>query len=373
MMDTALDFETDFAMSPPPTGNALTTVDQHAIEGGDAPAPQSTASLSSAEKAAIVIVALGPESASSVLGALGPQRIRTFARALNDMPEVAAETVDAVLAEFLDLLEETKTISGGKEETRRFLSSVLEIDEVQQVMNDVENNRRSVWSALTEVDDERIATWLATEHPQVAAIAITKLTSAKAARVLERLDRATAQEIVLRMGAATSADAAIAARIGDVIEREFLPEARESQSKSSPANLIAAVMNHVETDTRDNLLGHMGEESPLLAKEVQNVMFTFENIVERVNPRDVSAIVKAMDETVLLKSLKSDSEAAIQTADFIFDNISKRLAERLREDLAAMEAPKKKELEQAKTELVAVITDLRDRGDIKLLVDDAEE
>ncbi|MEO0360269.1 MAG: FliG C-terminal domain-containing protein [Pseudomonadota bacterium] len=372
MTDAALAFDTDFALDPAPTGNALTTIAPPSPSESAATPAAPSVDLTFAEKAAIVIVALGPDSASSVLGELGPQRIRTFARALNDMPEVPAETVDAVLAEFLDLLEETKTISGGKEETRRFLSSVLAVDEVAQVMNDVEANRRSVWSSLSEVEDERIAGWLATEHPQVAAIALTKLTSAKAAKILERLEKPTAQEIVLRMGAATEADAAIAARIGEVIEREFLPEAKHEQSKKSPAKLIAAVMNHVETDTRDLLLGHMGQESPALAKEIEKVMFTFDHITERVNPRDVSAIVKAMNETSLLKALKSGGESAERTAEFIFENISKRLAERLREDLAALEEPKKKEIEQARAELVSVITDLKDRGDIKLLIEEEE-
>lgn len=370
-MMNALDFDTDLAMAPSPQSNALTTVDN---DGDDEFAPaKPTMSLTLAEKAAIVIVALGPDSASSVLGDLGPQRIRSFARAMNDMPSVPAETVDAVLAEFLDLLEETKSISGGAEETRRFLSDVLELDEVQQIMTDLETNRRSVWSSLTEVDDARVAEFLETEHPQVAAIALTRLTSVKAARVLESLNPEVAREIVLRMGPATATDDSVAARIGEVIERDFLVSARESQNQANPANLIAAVMNHVPTETRENLLGHMSAEKPVLAKEVEKVMFTFDHITERVNPRDVSLLMKAMDETTLLRALKAGGDAGPRTTDFFFDNISKRLAERLREDLDALEAPKKKEGEAARAEVVAVITDLRDRGDVKMISMDPEE
>ncbi|MEM7522241.1 MAG: hypothetical protein AAF360_00460, partial [Pseudomonadota bacterium] len=139
MMDTSLDFDTDLGMSPAPTGGALTTLE---MAQSDAP-PQAvpTINLEQAEKAAIVLVALGPEAASALLGELGARRIRRFARALNDMRDIPADVVDAVLAEFMELLDVGKSISGGQEETRKFLSGALESNEVAVIMGELESTR----------------------------------------------------------------------------------------------------------------------------------------------------------------------------------------------------------------------------------------
>ena len=361
-MDLDLAFE-------PATGTALATIGdvETRTVAQDAPA------LSQADKAAIVLVALGPDSASAILKEIGSTRLRRFARVLNDLDRVQNEVVDGVLAEFLDRLDDTQSVTGGKEETKRFLSEVLERDQVAQIMSDVESARRSVWSSLSDVDDARIAAWLQGEHPQVAAIALSRLTSIKAARVLEQFDAEAAQEIVLRLAQAQSASPDVAVRIGEVVEREFLPKARKSQESQDPSEMIGSMMNHISPQIRDTLLNHMTEEKPKLAEAVQKVMFTFENIVERVNPRDVGVISKSIDETVLLKALKGDDDVARAAADFFFGNMSKRLAERLREDLEAMDAPRKKDIEGARAEIVAAIVDLRDREAIEMIEPDEDE
>lgn len=330
-------------------------------------APPPAPMRSQAFKAAVVLVALGPEGAAKILADLGSKRIRRFARILNEMSRVPPTEVEAALAEFIRRMEETRAVVGGRDATRRFLSEVLENDQVEQIMTDLASARRSVWSALGDVEDKRIADWLRREHPQVAAIALSRLTSVKAARVLEKLEEDEARDIVIRMGAAAAADPELTERIGAVIERDFIPAVREKQSRADPATMIASMMNHVSTEVRNRLVSEMEKERPTLAASVLKLMFTFENIVERVNARDVGLVVKEIEEATLLRALRSGGDMAEKVGEFIFGNIPKRLAERLREDLAAIEAPTRREGEAARAALVGAVVALRDRGEIRLI------
>jgi len=238
------------------TGNALMIPEQPGLPAApDENMPSSAVlDLSAAEKASIVLIALGPSPAADLLRAIGASRVRRFAGIVNDMAEIDPEVVDSVINEFLGQLGNSGTISGGREELRRFLSEVVDKEQLNQILDDVDNAGRSVWSILSDVDNARIATWLQEEHPQVAAIVLSKLTSAKAAAVLENFEPEQARGIILRMEHAAEADDSIINQIGKVIEEDFLPAVAQAENSQNPADLIAAVMNlsliHISEPTR---------------------------------------------------------------------------------------------------------------------------
>lgn len=336
------------------------SIEGHVTRRGGWPLPD-------VDKAAVILATLGPKIAATLLEGFDRQRIQRFAHAVNDMREINAETVDAVIAEFLAQLEKEAMVAGGGDETRRFLAEFMEKEQVNQLMDDVEARGRSVWTALNDVADTRILSWLKSEHPQVAAITLTKLTSAKTARLLEQLDPDTAKRFILRMNQATSAPVEVTKRIGEIIKQEFLPTTKVKKDRLDPPELIAAVMNHVSSGVRDHLMAHMEENTPGLAEAVRKFVFTYEDIPSRISGRDISQVIKVMDEAKLLIALKSKGDAAKATSEFILTNISSRLASRLRDDLKDLSDPKPREFEAAQSAVVAEIVGLRDRGALKMI------
>lgn len=331
------------------------------------PGGRGVAQLTDVEKAAIILAVLGPELAATLLGGFDRPRIRRFAYAVNDMQNLSADAVDDTIAEFLDCLDKEAGVFGGSDETRRFLEEIMEKDQVNQLMDDIDAKGRSVWIALNEVEDPRILSWLKSEHPQVAAITLTKLTAAKTARLLEQMDPEISSQLVLRMNQATSAPPEVAERIGQIIKQEFLPTAIVKKDRLEPPELIAAVMNHVSNGVRDHLLEHMEANTPALAEAVRKFVFTYEDIPSRIQGRDVSQIMKVVDESVLLVALKSTGEGAAKTSEFILSNISSRLATRLRDDLKEIPNPKPKEFEAAQSTVVSEVVALRDRGALTMI------
>lgn len=347
---------------------------QSNVSAPNHPVARGSVQLTDVEKAAVILAVLGPKVAAKLLEGFDRPRIQRFAHAVNDMQEVSAELVDSTIKEFLEHLEKEAGIAGGGDETRRFLEEFMEKEQVDQLMQDVQAKGRSVWTALNDVADPRILSWLKSEHPQVAAITLTKMTAAKTARLLEQLEPEISSQLVLRMNQATSAPVEVVERIGEIIKEEFLPTAMVKKDRMDPPELIAAVMNHVSSGVRDHLMEHMETNTPALAETVRKFVFTYEDIPTRISGRDVSQIIKVVDESVLLVALKSTGEAATATSEFILSNISSRLATRLRDDLKELSTPKAKEFESAQSAVVAEIVGLRDRGVLKMIeIEVAEE
>ena len=363
--------ETDIAgvkLQAAPTASLPATIDR----ATDVTPIAETVDLNSVEKAAIIMIALGPEAASALLREMGEQRIRRFAQVVSSMKRISAETVETIIDEFLEILSDNMSLNGGPDEVRRFLGEVLDNDSVTRIMEDLGGGGASIWTRLGQIDEARLAAWLKLEHPQVSAVVLTKLNSVKAARVLERFDTDMAQIVVLRMSRIPVLDGATMTALTEVIERDFLPTVQREKGARKPADLIAGLMNHVSGNVRDELLGRMKQEAPELTDEVQKVMFTFNDIVDRVMPRDVGAVTKGVEEVVVMTALKMGMITNSPSVDFILSNISKRLAERMREDLEQMPDPSKRDGEAAQAELIAAIKTLVDSGAIKLVETDVD-
>ena len=330
-------------------------------------APQVEA-LTWPERATIVLIALGPDTASAFLKDLGEDNIRRFARAVSRMREIPHEVVDAVLADFLETLGDEMSVRGGMDEAKRFLGQVMDGDSVNRILEDLDGRGgRSIWLKLADAADASLAGWLSMEHPQFATVVLTKLRSDQAARVLERFDQNFGQDVVMRMARVPTPDQAAMDQIREVIERDFVSVMEKTQGARKPADLIAGLMNHVSSAIRDSMLEHIGEENPRLAQEVQRVMFTFTDIASRVGARDVGKVTKGVEEPVLMTAMKSAMARTDPSVEFILGNISKRLAERYQEDLAAMPDVRRKEGEAAEAEVVAAIQNMVKLGEIKLI------
>ncbi|RMF36103.1 MAG: hypothetical protein D6754_11990, partial [Alphaproteobacteria bacterium] len=338
------------------------------------PAGPGAADLSRAEKATLILAALGPEGAAGILAELGEENIRRFARIVAQMGVIRGPVLDEVVAEFLDEIGGSRDVSGGILTARRMLSGALDRETYDRIMEDVQTTTHTtIWDRLGKAPVGAVAGFLAAEHPQVGAVVLSRMRPDLAARVLERLPEIVAQPVVLRMKRAPRIDGAVLEVLKRVIEDELLSVIRRAGATKKPAELLAGLMNHVSGAAREKFLEELEADEPEFAAEVQRVMFTFADIIQRVNPRDVTAITREVEEEVLMAALKTGQETHPQVCEFILGSLSKRLAERITEDLEAMMPVPLKEGEAAQGEIIKAIQALAQRGEIKLNQPEAPE
>ena len=361
------------------TANLPAPIAHNAAHGPAAPAPAEAAKVALAgmklaEKAALIIAALGPEAAPHVLQGMGETTIRRFAQAMSALGMVDPATLDAAIDDFTNELGASNQIKVGATEARRILKELLDDDSVSRIMDDVDvSGGRTLWEKLSNSSDQALAGFLRHEHPQTAAVVLSKMRSEKAARILERLDPEFAQVIVLRLARVPRLDSEVMELLKDVIFRDFLAVMQREQATRRPADVIGAMMNNVSSSARVRLLEQLEQERPKLARQVQKVMFTFVDIAERVDPREAGVLMKAVDEKTMIVALKLAEKNAPKVVDFILNNISKRLGQRLEGEIRQHAEVSHREGEAAQSDLVRAVRELARTGEIKLIEVEEEE
>ncbi len=319
------------------------------------------------EKAAIILTALGPELASSVLRDVNPDNLKRFAQATASLGPVSQQTLDAVILEFLDALAAGSDVAGGADAARRLLAGILDEDQISELLGDAGSSRITVWERMNMAPVAAIAAYVGNEHPQTAAVVLSELKSDTAASVLERLDQTFARDVVLRLSRVPSLDRRMHDAVAAAIDQDFLSALQRGQSRRRPAELIAGLMNNISSEAREDFLTHLENTAPDLASDVQRTMFTFADIATRLPAREVGTIVREVGEDILLPALKFGQMQGSDSVRFILENIPRRLAEHYVEELSQMDDISRKEGEAAHIELTRLILDRQKSGAITFL------
>jgi flagellar motor switch protein FliG len=339
--------------------------------GGPERAAQGAAAegLTRRHKAAIVIGVLGPDAAGPILEQLEEAELRGFAEAMAQLDRVEPEAVEATIAEFLSELETAElTLRGGLETARGVLQRHLDENAVVRLLDEADSpSLHNVWKKLARVNDEALAEFLKREHPQTAAVVLSKLPSDFAAQILSRFEPERARDIVLGITRAQTLDAKVIEAIGDSVSRDFLAAHGTDGLRRDPAERVGAIMNFTATAVRNHVLDQIAETQPDFAEEIKRKMFTFEDIPERLDPRAAPAVVRAAEPDTLLNALAGAEQTAPEARDFLLDNISGRVAQQIRDDLSEIEKVRRKDADAAQNEIILLIRDLVERGEITLV------
>ena len=320
------------------------------INSGEAPG------LPNAQKAAVILSIVDPADAAEILKGFSEETLFHFAKAINELKPIPPQTLEGVIVEFLLELGEGSSIRGGMDQVRVYLEQFLDDDNVDRIIKDIADQQtRPVWDRLADAPTAAAAHYLALEHPQTVAVVLSKLRSDRAAGILELLDRELAQLSIMRMSRVPSIDPETVSVVESAIDRDFLSAMNRQSGNVKPAELIGNLMNNVSSEARDQFLEHLETTDSSLAQEVTRVMFTFADVATRVPANAVGGIIKDTEEETLMIALKFAKDKENPTYDFIMSNVSKRLSERLVEDIEAMESPKEKEAEAAQMVIVNAI------------------
>ncbi|MEO1330775.1 MAG: FliG C-terminal domain-containing protein [Pseudomonadota bacterium] len=329
--------------------------------------------LTPQQKAAIVLSTLGPEGAAPLLRKLSEEDVRTFARASSEIRDVSKETVEKVLKEFIDGLNDDG-LTMTPDRLKRLLGSIMSEDAIERILEDMhDSDTRSIWEKLSQTDPAELALFLSREHPQTAAVVLSRIKPDRSAKVMMKFEQDFADEVVIRLSKVSQLAPSVMEAVRDAIEGEFLRSARQKKSKRKPDELLGSIFNYMTNDKRDVFLTNLEEASQPLAQAVQRKMFTIGDVAKRVDRANVSVLVRECENEVLIKALALAKKNAAETFDFMLNNISKRLAEQIREQIMDQGEISAKEGEEAQFELIALIRRLSERGVITLIKPDDED
>ena len=359
-------------MSELATTNNLPSV-RGATVGANAGRSRAT-SLSRKQKAAIIVRLLVNEGTEVPLSELPEGLQEDLTQQMGAMRYVDRATLADVVSEFADELESIGLhFAGGIAGALSALDGQISPQTAARLRKEAGVRQTGdPWMRIRALPAPRLLDFITSESTEVAAVLLSKLDTAMAADILSQMPGPEARRITYAVSRTANVTPEAVDRIGLSLASQ-LDRDPVRAFKAAPVARVGAILNSSPAATRDALLSGLEEQDETFAGQVRKAIFTFENIGDRVPPGDVPAIMREVDAETLATALAAASAGGLEKiVEFLLGNMSKRMAESLRDEMNEVGDQKPKAAEAAMNAVVAVIRRQADAGTITLITDEEE-
>ena len=318
--------------------------------------------LSGAEKAAVLLLALGDEHGEPIWKSLDDDEVKEVSQIMSTLGTVSSSLIEGLLIEFVSQMSSTGSVMGSYDSTERLLTKFLPKERVGSVMEEIRGPAgRTMWDKLGNVNEQVLASYLKNEYPQTVAVVLTKIKSEHAARVLGALPEEFALEVVTRMLRMESVQKDILDKVEQTLRAEFMSNLART-TKRDAHELMAEIFNNFDRQTEGRFMTALEERSRDAAEKIKALMFTFEDL-GKLDAGSIQTLLRAVDKDKLGTALKG---ASATLRDLFFSNMSERAGKILRDDMEAMGPVRLKDVDESQSAMVNVAKDLAAKGEIML-------
>ncbi|WP_122789983.1 flagellar motor switch protein FliG [Intestinibacillus sp. Marseille-P6563] len=321
--------------------------------------------LTTAQKAATVIVALGTDKASRIYQYMNPDELEQLTIEVAKLGYVAPEQTEMVLEDFYQMCLANKAITeGGLEYARSVLQKAFGNQEAEQLLNKVTKalTNRS-FSFLNKTDPKTLLSTLQHERAQTIALVLSHVDPDKAAAVLEELPPKKKLRVVEDIARMDSASPNAVKMIEDELQKKFSSIVVTENIQIGGLDHIAAIMNNLERSSEKAIFDGLEVKDSGLAEEIRKRMFVFEDIVH-MDDRSVQRFIRDCDMRDIVLALKGANK---DVADKLFANMSTRMRQNIQEDLDITTNVRIRDVEEAQQRIVGVIRELEERNEVLIL------
>ncbi len=324
--------------------------------------PTDPAELEGITKAAILLLAVGPEKASSVLKQLTPEQVEEVTRELAGLGRVPPELSAQVVGEFYSLSVATQLASEGNlDYAKSILMSSLDSKQAERMLQQIQTQvQKTPFSFLQRAESENLLTFIQDEHPQTIALIVCHMPHHKAAEILVGLPMQKQVEVIKRIANMEQTNPEVIREVERGLESRLANMLVQSMEKAGGVPTVAEILNLADRATEKAVLEGLEAEDPDLVEQIRRLMFVFEDIM-RVDGKGIQAVLKEVDNDELALALKTASE---DLKNKIFGNMSERAAQLIKEDMQFMGPVKISDVEAAQQRVVDIVRRLEESGDV---------
>ncbi|HBG09969.1 flagellar motor switch protein FliG [Candidatus Darwinibacter acetoxidans] len=318
--------------------------------------------MSGKDKAAVLMVSLGPELSASVFKHLREEEIEDLTLAIAGLKRIEPEVRDEVIEEFHDLVLAREYLEqGGIEYARELLEKALGPDRAEQIIKRLTASLAvRPFDFARKTDPGQLLNFIQNEHPQTIALILAYLHPEQAGLILSSLSPELQVDVARRVASLDRTTPEVLQEIESTLEQRLSAFVMDDYTVAGGVESIVDILNMVDRATEKTILDSLEEEEPELAEEIRKRMFVFEDII-LLDDRSIQKVLREVDSKDLAMALKTASE---EVASRIYKNMSKRAAEMLREDIEYMGPVRLRDIEETQQRIVATIRRLEDMGEI---------
>ncbi len=322
-----------------------------------------TTELTSREKAAILLITLGPEKSAQIFKHLKEEEIEAVTLEIANISTVMPETKEKVLEEFYQIcLAQQYITEGGIAYAKQILEKALGESKAYEVISKLTVSLQvRPFDFIRKTDASQILNFIQNEHPQTIALILSYLRPKQAAEVLSALVPEKQADVTRRIATMDRTSPDVIKEVERALEKKLSALMTEDYTDIGGVDSVVEILNAVDRSTEKHIMETLEVEDVELSEEIKKKMFVFEDIL-MLDSRSVQIVLRQdIDNKMLAVALKGSSE---EVQNLIFNNVSKRLAAMIQEDIEYMGPVRRSDVEEAQQKIVNIIRRLQESGEI---------
>ena len=322
----------------------------------------STEEYNGVQKAAILLIALGPEKSAAIFKHLKEDEIEELTLEIANTRSVSPQTKEDILNEFYQVcLAQQYIAEGGIGYAKDLLEKALGNEKAQEVISKLTASLQvRPFEFVRKTDPSQVLNFIQDEHPQTIAMILSYLSSGQAAMILGALTPEKQADVAKRIAMMDRTSPDVIKEVERVLERKLSSLMNQDYTIVGGVDAIVGILNTVDRGTEKHIMESLEIEEPELADEIRKKMFVFEDIL-LLDDRAIQRVLRDVDNNDLAVALKGANE---EVQGVIFKNLSKRLSAMIKEDMEFMGPVRMKDVEEAQQKIVGIIRKLEDSAEI---------
>ncbi len=318
--------------------------------------------LTGIEKSAVLLLCLGEETTAQVFRELSDDEVRMISRAMMNFDHIPSQLARDVMN---DYYQTQKKYAGffvdGEDFVKNSIASTGDHDRIDSLLEDVISGFDSrPLETISIMEPRMVSSLLQNEHPQTVALVLSTQKPDHTSKILSSFSIDLKTEVIYRMAKIEKVSPEVITQIEDALKQEIGDVVSQEQHSFGGTDKVVEILTRMEKGTDRDVLEKIQDVDQDLAEEIQNKLFTFEDLVN-IDNRAMQMILREIKNETLTLSLKTASETV---KDKIFNNISERAKEIIKEDIEAMGPVRLSDVEEAQQGIVRIALRLEEEGQI---------
>lgn len=318
--------------------------------------------LSGLQKAAVLLITLGPEKSSSIFKHLKEDEIEELTLEIANTRSITPQLKEDVMEEFYQVcLAQQYIAEGGIGYAKELLEKALGEEKAKDVIGKLTASLQvKPFEFVRKTDASQLLNFIQDEHPQTIALIMSYLSPAQSSMILSALPPERQSDVAKRIAMMDRTSPDVIKEVEKVLESKLSSLVNQDYTIIGGVDAVVEILNSVDRGTEKHIMETLEVEEPELADEIRKKMFVFEDIL-LLDDRAIQRVLRDVENADLSIALKGSNEN-VQNA--IFKNLSKRLAAMIKEDMEFMGPVRMKDVEEAQQKIVTVIRKLEDNSEI---------
>ncbi|MGN5138988.1 lateral flagellar motor switch protein FliGL [Aeromonas sp. 164P] len=314
------------------------------------------------EKAAILLLSMGTESAAKVMQKLSRDEVQRLISKMASLSGVSSMEAKWTLQQFFNHYREQSGIGSA---SREYLEQTLDLALGQRLSRSLLD---SLYGDVMSQDIQRLqwvpadvlARFFRNEHPQMQAVLLAFLPPQTASAVLDALPGSVHDDLLVRVASLSSVSEHVLGELRLTLDRCLTYVADQSGAKVNGVRQVADILNRYQGD-KEQMLSLLREHDGDMALEIEKNMFDF-MALRRQSDETLQRLVQEIPSELLALALKN-TETSFRKV--VLGAMPKRMAQALDDQILNQGSVSLRKVEQAREEVMQLVRELVEQGEIE--------